>query len=64
MIINGWIKKIDELEKENAELGKKCEGSCKIVGKIPINPNRFDQIVKGIGRRKLGKIKIKVNGGL
>ena len=31
---------------------------------IPINPARFDQIVKGIGRRKLGKTIIKVKGGM
>jgi len=31
---------------------------------IPINPARFDQILKGIGRRKLGKTIIKVKGGL
>ena len=31
---------------------------------IPINPIRFDLIVKGIGRRKLGKTIIKVKGGL
>jgi len=31
---------------------------------IPINPARFDQLLKGIGRRKLGKTIIKVKGGL
>jgi len=31
---------------------------------IPIDPARFDQILKGIGRRKLGKTTIKVKRGL
>ena len=31
---------------------------------IPISPDRFDQIVKGIGRRKLGKTIIKVKGAI
>ena len=31
---------------------------------IPINPIRFDQLLKGIGRRKLGKVTTKTKGGL
>jgi len=38
--------------------------SFRITGKIPIDSDRFDQIVKGIGRRKLGKTTIKVKRGL
>ena len=30
-------------------------GGSKINGTIPINPILFDKILKGIGRRKLGK---------
>ena len=31
---------------------------------IPINPDRFDQILKGIGRRKFGKVTTKVKGAI
>jgi len=31
---------------------------------IPINPARFDQILKGIGRRKFGKVTTKVKGAI
>jgi len=46
-----------KLEEEIAKKIKKCKV-------IPINPERFDQILKGIGRRKLGKTTIKVKRGL
>ena len=58
---------MEELTKEQEDqihdLPHHEKKSC-INGTIPIDPDRFDQIVKGIGRRKLGKTIIKVKGGL
>ena len=79
---NGWTERIEELEKENAELknkltkeqedqihdlphhDKKVEKSFTITNTKWIDPNLFDQIVKGIGCRKFGKTTKKVKGGL
>ena len=35
----------------------------KIVGKIPINDDVFNQILVGIGRRKFGKVTTEIKGG-
>ena len=62
-----------ELTKEQEDLihdlphhDKKVEGSirgAKVVGKIPINHDVFNQILVGIGRRKFGKVTTEVKGG-
>jgi len=36
----------------------------KVVGKIPINDDVFNQILVGIGRRKFGKVTTKVKGAI
>ena len=59
-----------ELTKEQEDLihdlphhEKKVEAS-RVVGKIPINHDVFNQILVGIGRRKFGKVTTEVKGGI
>ena len=61
---------MDNLTKEQEDLihdlphhEKKVEES-KVVGKIPINDDVFNQILVGIGRRKFGKITTEVKRGI
>ena len=41
---------------------KEKKQSFKVVGKIPINHDVFNQILVGIGRRKFGKVTTETKG--
>ena len=56
----------EDLIGDLAHHDKKCEKSingAKVVGKIPINDDVFNQILVGIGRRKFGKVTTETKRG-
>ena len=52
-MVNVATKKKEEKKQES-----------KVVGKIPINDDVFNQILVGIGRRKFGKVTTKTKGAI
>ena len=52
-----------DLPHHEKKVEKSINGS-KVVGKIPINHDKFNQILVGIGRRKFGKVTTEVKGGI